>query len=83
LRVLEDLPAADELRRIPAEKPPAPVTADPGLATSVPQELKLEEVPDTAPAESAETAEAAPAAEPAAAPAEPPSDATPTPEPEK
>ena len=27
LRGLEDLPAADELRRIPVEKPPAPVTA--------------------------------------------------------
>ena len=27
LRALEDLPAADELRRIPVERPPAPVTA--------------------------------------------------------
>lgn len=45
---LEDLPAADELRRIPVEHPPAPVTADPGLATAVPAELKLEEtVPDS------------------------------------
>jgi segregation and condensation protein B len=43
LKSLEDLPAADELRRIPIEKPEAPVTADPGLATSAPQELKLEE----------------------------------------
>ena len=40
---LEDLPAADELRRIPIEKPHAPLTADPGLATSAPPELKLEE----------------------------------------
>src|SRR6266404_5051672 len=32
LRSLEDLPAADELRRIPVEKPPGPVTADVGLA---------------------------------------------------
>ena len=40
---LEDLPAADELRRIPVEKPPAPVTADPGLATTPPEQLKLEE----------------------------------------
>jgi segregation and condensation protein B len=39
---LEDLPAADELRRIPIEKPPAPVTADPGLATAPPEQLKLE-----------------------------------------
>jgi segregation and condensation protein B len=43
LKSLEDLPAADELRRIPIEKPEAPLTADPGLATSAPQELKLEE----------------------------------------
>jgi segregation and condensation protein B len=43
LRGLEDLPAADELRRIPVEKPPAPVTADPGLATSPPEQLSLNE----------------------------------------
>jgi segregation and condensation protein B len=43
LKGLEDLPAADELRRIPIEKPEAPLTADPGLATSAPPELKLEE----------------------------------------
>ena len=42
LRGLEDLPAADELRRIPVEKPPAPVTVDPGLATATPDELKAE-----------------------------------------
>src|SRR5215469_8085667 len=42
LRGLEDLPAADELRRIPLEKPPAPVTVDPGLATAAPDELKLQ-----------------------------------------
>src|SRR5471030_1219226 len=39
---LEDLPAADELRRIPSEKPPAPVTVDPGLATAPPEQLALE-----------------------------------------
>jgi segregation and condensation protein B len=39
---LGDLPAADELRRIPVEKPPAPVTADPGLATAAPQQLNLQ-----------------------------------------
>lgn len=43
LKSLEDLPAADELRRIPIEKPEVPLTVDPGLATSAPQELKLEE----------------------------------------
>jgi segregation and condensation protein B len=39
LRGLEDLPAADELRRIPVEKPPAPVTVESGLATAPPEQL--------------------------------------------
>lgn len=43
LESLEDLPAADELRRIPIEKPEALLTSDPGLATTAPAELKLEE----------------------------------------
>jgi len=43
LRGLEDLPAADELRRIPVEKPLAPVTAEPGLATTPPEQLNLNE----------------------------------------
>ena len=43
LRGLEDLPAADELRRIPIERPPAPVTADAGLATVPPEQLQLNE----------------------------------------
>ena len=43
LRGLEDLPAADELRRIPIEKPVAPVTADAGLATVPPEQLQLNE----------------------------------------
>jgi segregation and condensation protein B len=42
LRALEDLPAADELRKIVVEKPPAPLTADPGLATAAPEELALQ-----------------------------------------
>jgi hypothetical protein len=42
LRALGDLPAADELRRITIQKPPAPVTADPGLATVPPEPLKTE-----------------------------------------
>jgi hypothetical protein len=37
------LPAADELRRIVIEKPPAPLTADPGLATTPPEQLTLAE----------------------------------------
>ena len=43
LRGLEDLPAADELRRIPIEKPVAPITADAGLATVPPEQLQLGE----------------------------------------
>jgi segregation and condensation protein B len=71
LRGLEDLPAADELRRIPVEKPPAPVTADPGLATAAPDELKLEDAPAAVPAE---TPAAAPEAEPEVPPADAPTD---------
>lgn len=41
LRSLEDLPAADELRRIVVEKPPTLVTVDPGLATAPPEQLQL------------------------------------------
>ncbi len=44
LRSLEDLPAADELRRVVIEKPAAPLTADPGLATTPPEQLKIDEV---------------------------------------
>jgi segregation and condensation protein B len=39
LRSLEGLPAADELRRIPVEKPAALATVDPGLATAPPEQL--------------------------------------------
>jgi len=42
LRALEDLPAADELRKIVVEKPPAPLTVDPGLATAAPEQFKQE-----------------------------------------
>jgi segregation and condensation protein B len=42
LRGLEDLPAADELRRIPVVKPESLQTADPGLATVPPEQLALE-----------------------------------------
>ena len=40
---LGGLPAADELRRIVVEKPPALVTAEPGLATVPPDQLTLNE----------------------------------------
>jgi len=43
LRGLEDLPAADELRKIVVEHPPAPLTVDPGLATTPPEGLKAED----------------------------------------
>ena len=41
LRSLDDLPAADELRRIVVQKPDALVTADQGLATAPPEQLAL------------------------------------------
>jgi segregation and condensation protein B len=41
LRGLGDLPAADELRKIVVQKPPAPVTVEPGLATTPPEQLAL------------------------------------------
>lgn len=40
LRGLDDLPAADELRRIPVERPPSLLTVDPGLATAPPEQLQ-------------------------------------------
>jgi segregation and condensation protein B len=43
LASLEDLPAADELRRIPVDKGLPPVTADAGLATPPPEQLRLDE----------------------------------------
>jgi segregation and condensation protein B len=44
LRSLEDLPAAEELRRIPITHPEELLTADPGLATVPPDQLTLAEV---------------------------------------
>jgi len=41
LRSLEDLPAADELRRVVVQKPESLMTADPGLATVPPEQLAL------------------------------------------
>src|SRR5438876_99879 len=41
LRSLEDLPAADELRRIVVQKPESLLTAEPGLATVAPEPLAL------------------------------------------
>jgi segregation and condensation protein B len=39
LRNLEELPAAEELRRIPVNKPESLLTVDPGLATAAPEQL--------------------------------------------
>jgi segregation and condensation protein B len=52
LASLEDLPAADELRRIVVQRPEALATAEPGLATVPPEQLSLEQVeaPPAAPA---------------------------------
>jgi len=50
LRRLEDLPAADELRRVPVEKPAALMTTDPGLATAPPGELAAAPPEDQKPA---------------------------------
>lgn len=72
LRGLEDLPAADELRKIPVKKPEALLTVEPGLATAPPEQLALQEVTprETAPSEAA-TSEPR-ATSPAEPPTEPP-----------
>ena len=42
LRGLDELPAADELRRIPVKRPEGLLTAEPGLATAPPEQLILD-----------------------------------------
>jgi segregation and condensation protein B len=64
LRSLEDLPAADELRRIVVQKPESLVTADPCLATAPPEQLSL-------PTDEPKPETPAPEAEAPAGPAEP------------
>ncbi|MCX8090946.1 MAG: SMC-Scp complex subunit ScpB [Verrucomicrobiae bacterium] len=61
LRSLEDLPAADELRKISVQKPPAPVTADAGLATPPPEALVANAPAQPAEASPTPTASALPA----------------------
>ena len=61
LRGLEDLPAADELRRIPVDKGLPPVTADAGLATMPPEQLRLDEAAAVKPEEPTEPAASEPA----------------------
>ena len=55
---LEELPAGDELRRIPVERPPALVTTDAGLATTPPDQLTLAEAVSSTAAEPASPAAA-------------------------
>jgi segregation and condensation protein B len=69
LRSLEDLPAADELRRVVIQKPEALVTADPGLATVPPEQLALPA--DLQPSAGETPSPAEPASEPTAPAAEP------------
>jgi segregation and condensation protein B len=64
LRSLEDLPAADELRRVVIQKPESLLTAEPGLATVPPEQLAL-------PTEEPKPEDQAPKVEEPAAPAEP------------
>ena len=66
LRGLEDLPAADELRRIPIEKPVAPITADAGLATPPPEELQQLSLEAAVPAQPEEAPAALESAPPTA-----------------
>ena len=77
---LEDLPAADELRKIPVKRPESLLTVEDGLATAAPAELALSPEPpvEESPASTPETnapAEAVsePADASAAAPEPPPS----------
>ena len=43
LKSLDDMPASDELRRIPVTKPESLLTVDSGLATTPPEQLSLAE----------------------------------------
>jgi segregation and condensation protein B len=64
LRSLDDLPAADELRRVVIQKPEALVTADPGLATVPPEQLALPTEEPKPESEPPKADEPAPPAEP-------------------
>ncbi len=84
LAKLEDLPAADELRRIPVKRPEELATTGSGLATPPPEQLTATPGAAEAPAGSGaeptgqSTAEAPPAAE-GPVPAEPPAESSSTP----
>jgi segregation and condensation protein B len=64
LRNLEDLPAAEELRRIAAQKPESLLTVEPGLATAPPEQLATPETHQaTGPVSDAPPVEKAPRAD--------------------
>ena len=48
IRNLDELPAADELRRVVVQKPEGLLTVDPGLATAPPEQLTLTDQPAAA-----------------------------------
>jgi len=77
LRSLDDLPAADELRRVVVQKPETLVTAEPGLATVPPEQLAL---PSGEPPAAGETP--APPADQAPVPAAEPTPETEAPTPD-
>ena len=64
LRSLDDLPAADELRRISIERPPALLTVDAGLATAPPTEIQTTLIAETAATAEAQSEQQQPAPEP-------------------
>jgi segregation and condensation protein B len=66
LRSLEDLPVADELRRVVIQKPESLVTAEPGLATVPPEQLALSTEGGPSPGENQAAAPAADGSAPAA-----------------
>jgi segregation and condensation protein B len=71
IRNLDDLPAADELRRIVVQKPESLLTVDPGLATAPPEQLAMQDSAGNGQPSS-------PEATPAAAPTSDESEAAPT-----
>ena len=84
---LDDLPAADDLRRIPVQKPETLITANPDLVTQTDEQMSLEEVEggpagdaDPAPEASSDAEQEEAAAESTAA-EEPAVEATPDSEP--
>jgi segregation and condensation protein B len=68
LRAIEDLPAADELRRIPVQKPAGLVTVEPGLATAPPTDLTEPPAADNGQQPTVDPPDPAPSPEPNADP---------------